>query len=144
MTDPALRVWAVLVLAPFGCATNYNPTGPRISLVIQNGGGYYAKGNTRTPIGPLGGDLQDVVSGSDEAVRYARRARTQLAVGVPMYVVGIASVVVGLAISKPTGWVVGGVGVACAGTGMALMGAGFVNAIDAVNVYNAQFSSVTQ
>lgn len=144
MSAPALRVLAVLVLAPLGCATTYRPAGPRIALVVENGGGYYAKGDARTPIGPLGGDLQDIVRGSDEAVRYARRSRTLLAFGVPTYIVGVASVVVGLAIAKPEGWVVGGAGIACLGTGLGLMGAGFVNAVDAVNVYNAQLPPVTQ
>ncbi len=126
----------MLALVP-ACGTVYRPSpSPRIGLVVVHGGVSYLKDGRETPVGPLGGDLEPLVAGDAEAVRLARRARRELAFGVPGYVGGLAAVVVGLALGKPVGWAVAGAGLVMAGTGIGLMGAGAVNAIDAVNVYN--------
>ena len=138
MTAARWRGPALLVIACLGgCGTAYLPrAAPRIELVIHHGGAYYLKDGAETPIGPLGGDLVGLVGGQDEAVRYARRSRNELAAGVPAYLVGIAAVVVGLAVSKPAGWIIAGAGAASTATGITLMGAGAVNAVDAVHAYN--------
>ncbi len=54
---------------------------------------------------------------------------------------GLAAVVVGAAIAKPAGWFAAGAGVATAGVGLGLMGAGAMNALDAINVYNDHVES---
>jgi hypothetical protein len=90
-----------------------------------------------TPVGPLSGPLTALVAETPEAMVHARAAHTQLAVGVPCYVGGIAGVLVGmLALSGPVGWVVIGTGGAIAGTGLGLMGSGVTHAVDAVNLHN--------
>jgi hypothetical protein len=120
-----------------GCSTTYQPQrSGRVGLVIYNGVAMYVKDGRRTPVGPLGGDLEQLVAETPAAVASARRARKQLSVGVPSYAGGLGGVVVGLTLATPVGWVILGVGAALAGTGLALMGAGVTNAIDAVNVHN--------
>jgi hypothetical protein len=119
------------------CSTTVQPrSSARIGLVIHHGAAFYIKDGQETAVGPLGGDLGGLVVGAPDAVRLARRARDELAVGVPAYLVGIAAAVTGLAVRKPVGWGVFGGGVAVGVTGVVLMGAGFTNAVDAVNAYN--------
>jgi hypothetical protein len=119
------------------CSTIYRPAPTtRISLAIRHGGAWYVKEGREVPLGPLGGDLESMVVGVDDAVRLARRSRTELSFGVPAYVCGVAAVVVGLTLHRPAEWIVAGAGAAAAGTGLGLMGAGFTNAVDAVNLYN--------
>jgi hypothetical protein len=96
----------------------------------------YVKNGRRTPVGPLGGDLEQLVTETPAAAASAHRARHQLAIGVPSYAGGLGGVVVGLALATPVGWVIVGVGAALAGTGLVFMGAGVTNAIDAVNIHN--------
>jgi hypothetical protein len=136
-----LATASCVVVLCASCGTVYRPRpSPRIDLVVH-GGVYYLKDGRETIVGPLGGGLEQLVAGDEDAVRFARRSRHELAVGVPAYVVGLAAVVVGLVSSKPAGWVIGGAGLAAAGVGVGLLGAGAVNAIDAVNVYNDRVSS---
>jgi hypothetical protein len=119
------------------CSTTYQPVPTaRIALVIRHGGAWYVKDGREVPLGPLGGDLESMVAGDGDAVRLARRSRTELSFGVPAYVCGIVAVVVGLTLHRPEEWIVAGAGAATAGTGLGLMGAGFINAVDAINVYN--------
>jgi hypothetical protein len=74
---------------------------------------------------------------------HARKSHTQLAVGVPTYLTGVAGVIVGIAaLSGPVGWVVIGVGALTAGTGLGFMGSGVTHAIDAVNIHNDTTSDV--
>jgi len=137
---PALAVLVSTALSGallIGCGTVYTPTlSPRVGLVIRNGGAWYVKDGHETAIGPLGGDLRALVGSDPDAERYATRSRHQLAVGVPAYVCGLAAVVVGVALAKPAGWIVAGAGAGLTATGIGLIGAGAVNAVDAVNVYN--------
>jgi len=130
--------WLGLVLLGLGCGTSYTPRPTsRIGLLIRHGGPYYVKDGQQFPIGPLGGDLPSLVATSPAAVAHARAARADLAVGVPCYITGVGTVVVGiLALSGPVGWVVIGAGGAIGGTGIGLMGAGVTHAVDAVNIHN--------
>jgi len=119
------------------CSTTYQPrSSERIGLVIRHGGASYTKEGRERPVGPLGGDLSSLVAGEPDAVALAHRSRAELAVGVPAYLCGVVAIVTGLALRKPAGWFVLGGGVAVGATGLVLMGAGFTNAVDAVNVYN--------
>jgi hypothetical protein len=106
-------------------------------LAIRHGGPVYVKSALDFPIGPLGGPLEPLVADVPAAVEPARRARRQLSIGVPVYMGGIATVIVGVALSwSPLGWVVFGAGIASTGTGLGFMGAGVTNAVDAVNIHN--------
>ena len=139
MSNRSARALAAgIVLACGGaCGTAYRPaTSPRIQLVVHGGGAWYLKDGNETAVGPFGGDLTALVSNDDEALRYARRARRELAVGVPAYMIGVATVAVGLFVGKPTGWAIAGSGAAVGAVGLGLLGAGFLNAVDAVNKYN--------
>jgi intracellular sulfur oxidation DsrE/DsrF family protein len=128
---------AACVFACGACGTVYRPaTSPRIELVVHGGGVRYLKEGNETAVGPFGGDLESLVAGDPEALRYARRARRELAVGVPTYVVGVAAVVVGMFLGKSAGWVTTGAGAAAMGVGLGLLGAGAANTVDAVNRYN--------
>lgn len=137
MSARAARLALAASLTLCACGTVYRPApSPRLVLIVHGGGLAYLKDGRETPVGPLGGNLAALVADDAEAVRYARRARRELAVGVPAYVGGVAAVAVGLLLAKPAGWVVAGAGAAIGGTGLGLMGAGAVNAVDAVNVYD--------
>ena len=98
----------------------------------------YVKDGQEHPVGPLGGDLEPLVASSPSAARLAHRSRNQLSLGVPLYVSGIAALLVGLAMSGggSVPWIVRGAGVTAGVTGLGFIGAGFTNAVDAVNVYN--------
>jgi hypothetical protein len=127
-----------IAISSVACGTAYQPaTSERIGLVIHHGGAFYIKDGREIPIGPLGGALEPLVETSPEAAAHARRARTQLTVGVPLYVLSAAAVIVGIASSRaPVRWPLIGTGAAGIATGLGLMGAGFTNIVDAVNVYN--------
>jgi hypothetical protein len=137
---PALAVLVSAALSGamlIGCGTVYTPTlSPRVGLVIHNGGAWYVKDGHETAIGPLGGDLRALVGSDPDAARFATRARHQLTAGVPAYICGLATVVVGVALAKPAGWIVAGAGAGLTATGIGLIGAATVNAVDAVNIYN--------
>jgi hypothetical protein len=120
------------------CGTSYQPRPTaRVGVVIHHGAAMYIKNGRETPVGPLGGHLEELVAETPAAAAHAHTAHTQLAVGVPFYLVGIAGVAVSLiALSGPVGWVVIGAGAALGGTGLGFMGSGFTHAVDAVNVHN--------
>jgi hypothetical protein len=116
-----------------------------LTVVIHHGAAMYVTNGHETPIGPLGGSLESLVAAEPAAAAQAHTARTELAVGVPCYLGGIAGVVVGIAVlSGPVGWVVLGVGAATAGTGLGFMGAGLTHAVDAVNLHNDAVSPVSR
>jgi hypothetical protein len=136
MRGPGGRA-AIAVLLLGACSTTHPiRPGPRIGLAIHRGGAWYVKDGREFAIGPLGGELRALVAASPEAAALAQRSHTELAVGVPAYVVGVAAALAGVLLRKPLGWGVMGGGIAVGATGMVLMGAGFTNAVDAVNVFN--------
>ncbi len=97
----------------------------------------YVKDGQEVPIGPFGGALEPLVASVPAAAALAHRARNRLAVGVPLYVGGIAALVLGTFVLR--GWqgtTAIGAGATSTVTGLGLIGAGFTNAVDAVNVYN--------
>lgn len=132
---------AVLQVA---CSTTYQPrhTG-RVGMVIHHGAAVYVKDGRELPIGAFIGDLEGLVAVVPAAAAHAHAAHTQLAVGVPTYMTGLAGVVVGIAVlSGPIGWVVIGVGAATAGMGLGFMGTGLTHALDAVNIHNDTASDI--
>jgi hypothetical protein len=126
---------ASLLLGACGTAYRPKPT-PRLTLIVEHGGVAFLKNGHASPVSPLGGDLPELVAADADAVRAARRARHQLAFGVPAYVLGFAGVLVGLSLGKPAKWPVVAGGAVLGVSGLASMGAGATNAIDAVNRYN--------
>lgn len=142
-TTPRLSTGALgLVLAlPFlaaACSTTYRPRpSARVGLVVHGGGLAYVENGRETPVGPLGGDLPQLVASNPDAAAHARTARAELAAGVPAYLLGVGAVALGLGfLSGPGRWVALGTGLCVGGTGLGLMGAGFTHALDAVNLYN--------
>jgi hypothetical protein len=138
---PAVLLTAVGILSSLSCGTIYRPLpSPRIDIVVH-AGIYYLQSGQETPVGPLGGALESLVSEDADAVRFARRSRRELAVGVPLYLCGLAAVVVGLVAGKSDARAIAGGGLAMAGVGLGFIGAGTVNAVDAVNIYNDRVST---
>lgn len=129
---------ALVSLLGLGCGTAYRPRpSPWIGLNVDGGTLSYVQNGREIPVGPLGGDLGALVAGNPAAVAHARTARTELAVGVPAYLLGIGAAIVGLwLLDGNERWVTAGAGAGLAGTGLGLMGAGFTHLIDAVNIYN--------
>jgi hypothetical protein len=129
---------AVLALAICACSTTHAPRpSARVGVVIRHGGAYYVKEGQLSPVGPFAGGLEDLVGAQPQARRLAHRATTELEIGVPLYVVGLAGVVASLAaIHGDARWPLAGASAVAAGTGLTLIGAGFTNAVDAVNVHN--------
>ena len=127
------------------CSTTYQPqhTG-RVGVVVRHAAPFYVKDGREVPIGPFGGDLESLVTDTPAAVAHARKAHTQLAIGVPTYLTGITGVIIGIAVlSGPVGWVVIGVGALTAGTGLGFIGSGFTHATDAVNIHNDAVSDIS-
>jgi len=120
------------------CGTTHQPaTSGRIGIVIHHGAAFYIKDGREVPIGPLGGALEPLVETSPDAVSHARRAGRQLGVGVPLYLLSAAAIIVGVTSSRATlRWTFIGTGAAGGATGLSLMGAGLTNIVDAVNIYN--------
>lgn len=126
------------------CSTTYQPRrSGQVGLVIHYAAPVYVKDGREVPIGPFGGDLASLVADTPAAATHARKSHTQLAIGVPTYLTGVAGVIVGIAaLSGPVGWVVIGVGALTAGTGLGFMGSGVTHAIDAVNIHNDAASEI--
>jgi hypothetical protein len=137
-TSPPAALAAVAFVLGAACSTTYQPRpAPRVGLVIQHGGAFYLKDGQLTPVGPFGGDLEPLLAAAPQSALRARRARHQLQVGVPLYVLGLAGVVASLAaVSGRARWPLAGAGAGAAGAGLSLMGAGFTNAVDAINIHN--------
>ncbi len=132
----ALALTVALLQA--ACSTTYQPrpTG-RVGVVIHHAAAMYVKDGREVPIGPFGGDLASLVADTPAAAMHARKSHTQLAIGVPTYLTGVAGVIVGIAaLSGPVGWVVIGIGAVTAGAGLGFMGSGLTHAVDAVNINN--------
>jgi hypothetical protein len=129
---------AILACVAPACGTAYQPLpSARVGLVVRHGGAWYLKNGQEVPVSAFGGTLLPLVADVPAATVPASRAHKQLMVGVPLYVGGAASVVVGLALGlTPLGWIVLGAGAASGVTGLGLMGAGFTNTVDAVNIHN--------
>ena len=120
------------------CGTAYQPRpSSRIAIVIHHGAAFYVKNGQEVVVGPFGGALEPLVASSPPALARAHRAYLKLSFGVPLYVSGAASVLVGLVTSRvPLKLTLIAAGAASAGTGLGLIGSGFLNAVDAVNIYN--------
>jgi hypothetical protein len=141
VTTRGARGAAALALATglaAGCSTTHQPRpDPRIGLVIRNGGAYYVKDGQLTNVGPFGGDLERLVAVSPEAARLAHRGHIELAVGVPLYLIGFAGVFATLAmVQNDARWPLVATGGVVTFGGLTLMGAGFTNVLDAVNAHN--------
>jgi hypothetical protein len=131
-----------LAVGAGGCGTTYQPRpSARVGLVVEHGGARYLQNGRKTPVGVFSGPLQELVAATPAAAAHAHTAHTELAVGVPCYVTGLAAVVLSLTLlSGPVGWVVLGVGASTGVTGLGLMGAGVTHAVDAVNIHNDHVS----
>ncbi|MDB4983626.1 MAG: hypothetical protein JWM82_4378 [Myxococcales bacterium] len=135
----AVAFVALVATSSFGgCGTAYQPLpSARVGLVIHHGGAWYVKDGREVPVSAFGGTLLPLVADVPAATARASRAHHQFMVGAPLYVGGVASVVVGLALGlTPVGWIVLGAGAATGGTGLGLMGAGVSNTVDAINLHN--------
>lgn len=134
----ATVVVATACCAAMACSTSYQPRADgQVGLVIHHGAAMYVKDGQEVPIGPFGGALEPLVASVPSAAARAHRARNQLAVGVPLYVGGIAALLLRVFVLR--GWqgsTALGAGAASTVTGLGLIGAGFTNAVDAVNIYN--------
>jgi len=131
--------WVLTVALLHGaCSTTYQPRRPgQVGVVILHAAPMYVKDGRKVPIGPFGGDLEDLVADTPAAAACAHKAHTQFAVGVPAYLTGVTGVLIGIvALSGPAGWLVIGVGGLTAGTGLGFIGSGVTHTVDAVNIYN--------
>src|SRR4051794_36328640 len=91
---------------------------PRRHNARRRGAAFYVKEGRKVPIGPLGGAREPLVDTSPAAAAHARRAGRQLAVGVPLYLLSAATIIVGIASSRPPlHWTLIGSGAAGAATG---------------------------
>jgi hypothetical protein len=139
--NPGARGAVALALATAltaGCSTTHQPRpDPGIGLVIRNGGAYYVQNGQLTNVGPFGGDLERLVAASPEAARLAHRGHIELAIGVPLYLIGFAGVFTTLAIvQNDARWPLVAAGGVVTFSGLSLMGAGFTNVLDAINAHN--------
>jgi hypothetical protein len=128
----------LLAICGAACSTSYQPAPTaRVSTVIHRGAAMYVGDGHEVHMGPFSSSLEALVESTPEAAAHARKAHTQLTIGVPIYSVGVAAVATGmLVLSGPIGWVIAGVGVASSVTGLGFMGKGFTHLVDALNIHN--------
>jgi len=124
--------------AAAACSTSYQPrANGQVGLIIRHGAAIYVKDGQEVPIGPFGGALEPLLASVPSAARMAHRSHNQLAAGVPLYVGGVAALVLRVFLLRHwEGTAALGAGATSTVAGLSLIGAGFTNAVDAVNTYN--------
>lgn len=137
-TAALLTSLAALVTAGGACSTTYQPQhSGRVGVVIHHGGAMYVKNGHEVPLGPFSGELPALVEETPAAASHAKIAHRQFKIGIPCYLGGAATVLVGVFLfSGPVGWVIIGVGASSIGTGVTFMGAALTHAVDAVAMHN--------
>jgi hypothetical protein len=136
------RLIAVGLLCSFGGCATYQPRASRyISRVSRS---VYHRDGQEFHIGPLGGESEALVNDDPRALPYVERERHWLNLGVPLYVVSLATMLaspfVGAAMPKAARWPVGGalfgLGVGGSIASVGLLEKGNAALVDAINVYN--------
>ncbi|MBC8133785.1 MAG: hypothetical protein H7X95_12445, partial [Deltaproteobacteria bacterium] len=130
----AVRVTLVSIASCWlvaACSTTYQPRhSGRVGLVIHHGGALFEKDGRELPVGPFGGELVGLVAETPAAAVHAQKAHNQFMIGIPAYLTGAATVIIGVAVlSGPVGWIVIGAGASTMGTGLSFMGAAFTHAV---------------
>lgn len=132
------------------CSSQYRPhTGPRLSVVMDEGGMAYERDGQRFKHGFAGGGLVDAVENDPEAKQAADRYQSRMTSGLILYLVGTGCLVTGMVVGLSTiddrsdhsgkdAVAVGGVlcGVAGLIAGASLMASGMPYQWDAINIYN--------
>jgi hypothetical protein len=133
---------ALVAASSLGCAT-YHPRASR--FISRDADGIYHRDGQAFDVGMFGGSAESLVSGDAHAVDYARRYKHLNHVGLPFYLVGIATMLVApfvLAPAAPEGartpvaFGVIGLGAGISLVGMTFIFKGDAALVDAVNVYN--------
>jgi hypothetical protein len=133
---------ALLAAATSGCAT-YRPRPGR--FISQDADGIYHRDGKDFDAGMFGGTAESLVNGNVRALEHARRYKHLNHVGLPIYLVGLATMLVLPFVLTPavpegaraaTAWSAIGLGLGLSMAGGAIMIKGNAALIDAVNVYN--------
>ena len=133
-----------------GCSSRYQPqTGPRLSVVIDEGSVTYVRDGQKFKHGFAGGGLVEAVADDPEAKEAADKYHSRMTSGLVLYLVGTGCLVTGMIVGLSTidereqhgdrdAVAVGGLlcGVAGLVAGAALLASGMPYQYDAVNIYN--------
>jgi hypothetical protein len=148
--QPRTFAVAFFLCSTVSCASSYVPQpSPRVSLVMEEGGGYgYVRDGQKYAGGLFGGDIDKAVQGNPKAEAYARAYKTGRATGFTLTTIGLAGVLGGLTVLgvdssqsratsvPPTGFIIAGAGLFVELIGAILTLNALPHLFDAVNAYN--------
>lgn len=150
-TCTARRALALgLALSLGACSSQYQPvTGPRLSVVMDEGSLTYVRDGQKFKHGMMGGGLVEAVEDDPEAKEAAEKYHSRMTSGFVLYLVGTGCLVTGLVVGFSTideredhsdrdAVAAGGLlcGVAGLIVGASLLAAAMPYQYDAVNIYN--------
>jgi hypothetical protein len=150
-TSTAPRALAFgLILTTVSCTSHYQPvTGPRLSVVLEDGAPTYVRDGRKFKHGITGGGLVDAVEDDPEAKKAAETFNSRTTTGLVLYLVGTGCLLTGLFVGVGTlddrdrnsdrdALAAGGIlcGVAGLLTGGGLIASGMPYQYDAINIYN--------
>ncbi|MCC6902590.1 MAG: hypothetical protein IT377_26700 [Polyangiaceae bacterium] len=146
------REWLALglLMATASCSSQYRPhTGPRLSVLMDEGGVAYERDGQRFKHGFAGGGLVEAVEDDPEAKQAAERYQSRMTSGLILYLVGTGCLVTGTVVGLSTiderddhsdkdAVAAGGLlcGVAGLIAGASLLASGMPYQWDAINIYN--------
>ncbi|MCL4752731.1 MAG: hypothetical protein KJ015_21405 [Myxococcales bacterium] len=139
-----------LALMTASCSSRYQPqTGPRLSIVMDEGSLTYVRDGQKFKHGMMGGGLVEAVEDDPEAKEAAERYHSRMTSGFVLYLVGTGCLITGMVVGLSTidererhsdkdAIAAGGLlcGVAGLVVGASLLASGMPYQYDAVNIYN--------
>jgi hypothetical protein len=139
-----------LMLSIGGCSSQYQPQmGPRLSVVLDEGGITYVRDGQRFKHGFMGGGLVDAVEDDPEAKEAAEKYHSRMTSGFVLYLVGTGCLLTGMFVGLSTidererhdgkdAIALGGLACGAAGliAGASLLASGIPYQYDAINIYN--------
>ena len=137
-----MAIGLALVMASTSACATYHPRASR--FISQDAAGVYHRDGQNFKVSMFGDSAESLVSGNPGALEHARRYKHLNHVGLPIYLVGLATMLaspfVAAAVPEraqtPTVFGVLGLGAAISLVSIALMFKGNAALVDAVNVYN--------
>jgi hypothetical protein len=148
---PHTAIGLALVAASTSACATYHPRASR--FISQDADGIHHRDGRDFDVGMSGGSAESLVSGDTRALEYARRYKHLNHLGLPLYLVGLATMVAAPFLLASVGQegaqrpaAIGAIGLGAGITlgGIALMLKGDAALVDAVNVYNDDVADPTR
>jgi hypothetical protein len=140
----ALALLALVANGACAVTGTYEPRSSRCISQLDPAARVYVREGRRIEVG-LAGSAEDLVSGNDLAIRFARRSHRQVIAGWTLYTTGVAALGTGIALLASSrrdadgavaGRILVGTSLVPMIVSLPLFLAAFANRQDAVNIYN--------